>query len=86
MDENLFHEFAIEAHRIIDQFSNMVSSFKETYLKCCANCVTISQQLFIQIESGIMFNYTTFIESLVNFTMIYLNLVFCLFGYKSRDL
>ncbi|CAF1355620.1 unnamed protein product [Rotaria magnacalcarata] len=64
VNENTFHDFALEANRIIDQFMNMVTLFKENYVKSCAKCVTISQKLFIKIDPGIIFNYTTFTELL----------------------
>ncbi|CAF4716798.1 unnamed protein product [Rotaria socialis] len=64
VNENTFHDFALEANRIIDQFMNMVTLFKENYVKSCAKCVTISQKLFIKIDPGIIFNYTTFTDLL----------------------
>ncbi|CAF4640561.1 unnamed protein product [Rotaria sp. Silwood1] len=68
VEENTFHDFALEANRIIDQLIDMVTSFKDNYVKCCAKCVTISQQLFIKIDFGIIFNFTTFAELLKSVT------------------
>ncbi|CAF0762898.1 unnamed protein product [Adineta steineri] len=64
INENSFHDFASEANRIIDQLSDIVTSFKENYVKCSMKCVNISQQLFIKTDAGIIFNFSTFIESL----------------------
>jgi len=44
----------------------MITSFKDNYIKCCMKCVNISQQLFIKIDSGIIFNYSVFTELLVS--------------------
>lgn len=44
----------------------MISSFKEHYIKCCVNCVAISQQLLVKIDSGVIMNYSSLTELLVN--------------------
>ncbi|CAF2418248.1 unnamed protein product [Rotaria sp. Silwood2] len=75
IEEHTFHDFAIEANRIIDQLIDMVTSFKENYVKCCAKCVTISQQLFIKIDSGIIFNYTTFSDLLKSINRVSQDLI-----------
>ncbi|UJR33040.1 hypothetical protein I4U23_020499 [Adineta vaga] len=73
IDENIFHDFAIEANRHIDQLTDMVTSFKENYIKCCTKCVDISQQLFVKIDAGIIFNYSTFTDLLKSVNNMSLN-------------
>ena len=45
----------------------MITLFKENYIKCCMKCVNISQQLFIKIDSDMIYNYSKFIELIVRF-------------------
>ncbi len=47
------------------QLINMITLFKENYIQCCMKCVKISEQLFIKIDSEIIYNYSTFTELLV---------------------
>ncbi|CAF0769681.1 unnamed protein product [Adineta ricciae] len=63
-DENAFHSFALEANRIINQLTDLVTSFKENYIKCCTKCLNISSQLFVQIDTGVIFSYSTFTDLL----------------------
>jgi len=66
IDENIFHDFAFQANHSIDQLINIITSFKENYIQCSMKCVKISQLLFIKIDSGIIYNYSTFTELLVS--------------------
>lgn len=49
----------------ISKFIHIITSFKDNYIKCSIKCVNITQQLFIKIDSSIIYNYSTFTELLV---------------------
>jgi hypothetical protein len=80
-EETLFRDFTIEATRTVDevsllasasvyvrlsfQFVDMVHTFKQLHVLSCARSVTISKQLFVQIDVGEILSYVTLDEQLV---------------------
>ncbi|CAF1052735.1 unnamed protein product [Didymodactylos carnosus] len=64
MDENQFNDFIFDANRFNDQLTNLIKSFKVNHIKCCLKCTAISHQLFVKIESGTVYIYDSFVETL----------------------